>query len=384
MFYRFLATFLMGCFFAFSQLAIAQEKHHVTLRKIRREINKVEKKIAVSEKKETSILYTLTNLDLDIDLTQSIIQNLKKQEKQKSQEITRLGRNLKSTLQELKKLKEIFRKRLVYIYKYGRMKDVELLLNANSIHDGLLWLEYQKRLSEQDYRNYLKIKEKQAQIALSKDLLSVELEEKHVVLEEKTKEELNLKQKKQKRQKILKGVRRNTDLLRQQLTEKEKAAEQIRRLIVKLEATPRRKPFVKPNTPFSQMRGRMIWPTEGRIVSRFGKYKHPQLKTVTENIGIDIRADLGAPIFSVASGTVTAITWQRGRGNIIIISHYGGYYTVYTHLKELLVNLLEEVEMGQEIGNVGESGSLSGPILHFEVWKGTTKVNPEHWLANNS
>jgi len=91
MFYRFLATFLLACFIFCCHLAIAQEKHHETLRKIRREINKVEKKIAVSEKKETSILYTLTNLDLDIDLTQSIIQNLKKQEKQKSQEITRLG-----------------------------------------------------------------------------------------------------------------------------------------------------------------------------------------------------------------------------------------------------------------------------------------------------
>ena len=140
----------------------------------------------------------------------------------------------------------------------------------------------------------------------------------------------------------------------------------------------------KPGTLFSELRGGMIWPTEGRIVTRFGKVKHPELKTITENIGIEIEAPEGSPVQVVASGKITKITWQRGRGNIVIVSHYGGYYTVYTHLEEILVDLLEDVEPGQVIGSVGESGSLKGPVLHFEVWKGTTKLNPENWLAKST
>jgi len=103
-----------------------------------------------------------------------------------------------------------------------------------------------------------------------------------------------------------------------------------------------------------------------------------------ENIGIEIEAPEGSPVQVVASGKITKITWQRGRGNIVIVSHYGGYYTVYTHLEEILVDLLEDVEPGQVIGSVGESGSLKGPVLHFEVWKGTTKLNPENWLAKST
>ena len=143
-------------------------------------------------------------------------------------------------------------------------------------------------------------------------------------------------------------------------------------------------PLPKSGTLFSELRGGMIWPTEGQIVTRFGRVKHPELKTVTENIGVEIKAPEGSPVQVVAGGKITKITWQRGRGNIVIVSHYGGYYTVYTHLGEILVDLLETVESGQVIGSVGESGSLKGSILHFEVWKGTTKLNPENWLAKST
>lgn len=359
-------------------------KHHDRLRKIRDEINRVEKEIKTNEKQESSELYRLSNLDLEIDMTQSIIRNLKTEQKQKEGEIAKIEQDLETTKRELAQLKKLFSKRLVYIYKYGRMKDLELLLTARSINDGLLWLEYQKRLSENDYRNYVKIKEKQAQIARNRDLLTIELGEKRKLLAEKIGKEQKLKRDKSKRQKILISIRHNTSLLRDQLADKEKAAEEIRKLIFQLEQSPQEQPLLPPETLFADLHGRMLWPTTGKIVTRFGKYKHPELKTVTENIGIEIEAPLGSPVKAVASGKVTAITWQRGRGTIVIVSHYGGYYSVYTHLEEIRVDLLEQVEMGQVIGTVGESGSIKGPILHFEIWKGTEKLDPEDWLAKNT
>ena len=89
---------------------------------------------------------------------------------------------------------------------------------------------------------------------------------------------------------------------------------------------------------------------------------------------------LGTPVISVDGGQVQTITWQRGRGNIIIISHDHGYYTVYTHLADIRVNPMEYVETGQVIGTVGDSGSLVGPVLHFQIWKNTQNLDPEKWL----
>ena len=100
-----------------------------------------------------------------------------------------------------------------------------------------------------------------------------------------------------------------------------------------------------------------------------------------ENIGIDIRAEFGEDVRAVADGVVTAITWQRGRGNIVIINHLGGYFTVYTHLSQILVQIDQKIKLGQVIGNVGDTGSLHGPMLHFEIWKSNRVLNPEEWLG---
>ncbi|RMF60232.1 MAG: hypothetical protein D6743_15260 [Calditrichaeota bacterium] len=357
-------------------------QHQEKLRRIRDEIMAMEKRLKANERKETSVLTALANLDLEIDLTQSVIQNLRNEEKKKAREIARIEKDLKTNREELARLKARFSKRLVYTYKYGRMKDLELLLTARSLNDGLLWLEYQKRLSENDYRNYIKIKDKQARIERDRDLLTIELQRKRRLLQDKLREEKKIKEKKRQRQQVLASIRRDADLLRQQLQEKENAAAEIRRIISRLEENRTQEPpLVRPDVLFSDLRGRMLWPAEGKIITHFGRFKHPELNTVTENIGIEIKAPLQTPVHTVASGKVTTITWQRGRGNIIIISHYGGYYTVYTHLGEIWVDLHEEVEAGQVIGTVGESGSLKGPILHFEIWHGTEKLDPELWLA---
>jgi murein DD-endopeptidase MepM/ murein hydrolase activator NlpD len=104
------------------------------------------------------------------------------------------------------------------------------------------------------------------------------------------------------------------------------------------------------------------------------------LNTVTTNLGVDIAAPTGAPVRVVANGKVTAITWQRGYGNLLIISHADGYYTVYTHLADLNVALNDEVTAEQIIGTVGETGSLPGATLHFQVWNREEALNPEDWL----
>ena len=101
---------------------------------------------------------------------------------------------------------------------------------------------------------------------------------------------------------------------------------------------------------------------------------------MTENLGLDIKVEAGAAVHSVADGKVTAVTWQRGRGNLIIINHSDGYYTVYTHLDEIFVNLQQTVTAGQVVGTVGETGSLEGPLLHFQIWRKFTHLNPEIWL----
>jgi murein DD-endopeptidase MepM/ murein hydrolase activator NlpD len=139
-----------------------------------------------------------------------------------------------------------------------------------------------------------------------------------------------------------------------------------------------------PDVGFATLRGRMPWPAPGKIKTRFGQHRHPEYGTVTMNSGVDIDARLGEPVRAVARGRVEYVSWLDGYGRTLIINHGGGYYTVYAHLSEVRVSETQTVLPGQAIGAVGDSGSLDGPKLHFEIRAGANagSVDPMLWLVH--
>ena len=100
------------------------------------------------------------------------------------------------------------------------------------------------------------------------------------------------------------------------------------------------------------------------------------LKTTTENPGIDIKGKPGSPIRTVLGGVVTTITYIRGYGTTIIIDHGGGFYTVYSHVANIQTNVDSQVRNGDVIAYMGDSGSINGSKLHFEIWGKGQKTEP--------
>jgi septal ring factor EnvC (AmiA/AmiB activator) len=132
--------------------------------------------------------------------------------------------------------------------------------------------------------------------------------------------------------------------------------------------------------PLLERKGKLIWPVAGgRVVAEFGNQVHPVMKTITTNTGIDIATKENAPIRTVADGEVALIHWLPSYGNLIIINHGHGYRTVYAHLSEISVINGQQMKEGAVIAKSGET--VSGNMLHFEVWKEKDKQNPREWLA---
>jgi murein DD-endopeptidase MepM/ murein hydrolase activator NlpD len=119
-------------------------------------------------------------------------------------------------------------------------------------------------------------------------------------------------------------------------------------------------------------------------VTGFGRQVHPRFGTETFRRGVDIEADEGAPIRAVFGGTVLYRGQLKGYGNLIILDHGAGYYTLYAHASEILVEEGDRVRAGQAIGRVGETGSLEGPRLYFEVRYQGRPEDPEQWLRRRS
>ena len=121
-------------------------------------------------------------------------------------------------------------------------------------------------------------------------------------------------------------------------------------------------------------------PVEGKIVNLFGPFKNPKYNITNFRSGIDIKADNGEPIRAVYSGEILYSSWFKGYGNMIIIDHGKNYYTVYAHVEEAFKAKGDVVETGEVIATVGDTGSMEGSRLYFEVRHHENPMDPLQWI----
>ena len=120
--------------------------------------------------------------------------------------------------------------------------------------------------------------------------------------------------------------------------------------------------------------GRLRWPVKGLLYSRFG------MRQGQRHDGIDVAAPEGSPVTAAADGTVVYAGRQSGYGHVVIVRHPGGLLTLYAHNAKVLVAEGARVKAGEAIARVGQSGSTTGPHLHFEVRQGTRPRDPLLYL----
>jgi murein DD-endopeptidase MepM/ murein hydrolase activator NlpD len=133
-------------------------------------------------------------------------------------------------------------------------------------------------------------------------------------------------------------------------------------------------------TGFAALRGQLAPPAPGPITAEFGRVVNPRFNTVTVQNGLDIGAPAGAPVRAVAPGRVVHAGWFKGYGNLVIVDHGEGYHSLVAHLGAMQTAVGEEVAAGAVLGTVGDSGSLKGTYLYFELREEGRPVDPRPWL----
>lgn len=137
-----------------------------------------------------------------------------------------------------------------------------------------------------------------------------------------------------------------------------------------------------PRTGFGRLRGSLPWPVEGAVVEvAFGKVVNARFHTVTHHNGVDLRVHEGAEVKAVGQGRVAFAGWFRGYGNLVIVDHGDGFHTLYAHLAAMAVKEGAEVAAGDLLGLVGDTGSLKGAYLYFELRAGGKPQDPMRWFG---
>ncbi|MBN2088429.1 peptidoglycan DD-metalloendopeptidase family protein [candidate division KSB1 bacterium] len=366
-------------------LALGQDVSADKKAQLRQQIDQYRDEINRQEKFETSAKDLLDDIQQEMGLTRALVRELQKEEVQKKQEIQRSEDKLVSLENELEKLKSFYTRRLVFLYKHGRTHDLEIILQAKSFNQALTWIKYQKMLLENDQRNIKNIQKKRIQIQQEREHQKKIWQETRALLDEKNVESKHLADRKKKQEHLITQIRKDKPTYLKKIREAENSLTEIEQIIKAQEKRRRQAVTVQQQqvpeySNFPELKKRMIWPIKGKVIKAFGNIRHPELKTVTRSLGIDIKATPGSEIVAVADGVVARIQWFRGIGTLILVNHHGGYYTVYANVGDVFIDRDEQVQIGQVIGTVGEAGVDNIPKVHFEIWNNNEAVDPMKWL----
>jgi len=135
-------------------------------------------------------------------------------------------------------------------------------------------------------------------------------------------------------------------------------------------------------TDFADLRGRLPMPVDGVVVSFFGLEKDSRFATVTSNRGIEIEAPLGAPVKVVSAGQVVFASWMKGYGNLLVVDHGGGFFSVYAYLEDFSCRIKDRLQGSEIIGRVGRGGISNEPALYFEIRRDGVPEDPLTWVSD--
>ncbi|WP_052569270.1 murein hydrolase activator EnvC family protein [Chitinivibrio alkaliphilus] len=301
------------------------------------------------------------------------------------QEQQHIADSLEHLQQEYESRRAFLKQRLRHMNTLGEPHILEFLLGGRSPHDLMGKMHYARLLTERDRELLSKLEWIRMRLSVDHGRLQLKEEQIALVVKEQEEEANRFYEQKHRRHEKIAQIQEGLENHRAMVEELRQAQEEMDTLIAGVVAE--RDELARQlerMMDFSDMKGEMQWPVSGTLVQKFGRVVHPEYQTVTRSNGIKIRANVGVAVHAVAPGIVSYTGTLRGYGRIVMIAHEGGYTTVYAHLSDIAVSVGDPIDTRDVLGAVGESGSLEGPRLHFEIRRDAQAEDPLNWLSPDS
>ncbi len=357
---------------------------------LKSEIADTRQGIQKQQNKERSTAKRITSLEREMSLTSQLINKLTRVERYTKNQINRLEQIIPENERLLETCLSRYEKRAIEIYKKGSPTSLVKLLSSSSWGQAVYRVRYMKIVSDIEKAMQDSVQSLLIDITNQKSELNNILRKNMSAKNDKAKQQALLTKTKKITQNELKNIQNNKKELEKYLAEKQEGLKQLEAVRQKLlndknrglrEKRIREQQEYLNTKQFAELKGHLLWPIEGKVVTKFGSQWNAKLKTTTDSPGIDIEGTSRAPVRAVLNGIITTITFIRGYGTTIIIDHGGGFYTVYTHVTDLQIHEDGEVKSRDIIAYTGDGDAVNGSKLHFEIWGNQQKLDPEQWLV---
>jgi len=354
----------------------------LNLERLKKEAADIGRKIDVGRaevktftRKETTLKGSINDIDTVLFKTRKHIAAIMSEHAALENKIEKTA-NESQNLQKKIHASEIYiSKRLVALYKLSWLGRMQVLASAESIYDYFQREAGLQRILAYDEKVRTDLLENKVKLQKLFERLNAQKMKKRSLEDDLRKKIGIISKERANRSKLLADIRSRKSLEIAFIESLKQAATALNDTIKALSAGKSR-----PSKVFPSHKGLLQLPVQGKIVTRFGPNKSIKFNAVIFRNGIDITADRGEPIHAVCSGKVLYSSWFKGYGNMIIIDHGNNYHTVYAHIEERFKEMGESVETGEVIATVGDTDSMIGPGLYFEVRHRGKPLDPLQWI----
>ena len=338
--------------------------------------------------KEGALLDGLDKLDRQIDRLVGEVERAHIELSDLRPELERLDRRAVELAERVERQQAHVRRRLRARYRTERTGYLRVLLGAGDPTELVRRRYYLVRILETDLDRLAELRRTYGELELARTERHDQARRFQEIEAMARRQRRALESERKVRNVALRRVRARQDLLKQALGARARARDA---LLAKLDEAGDDLHPASEAQKMAAERGRLPWPARGPVLEGFGRQKDPELGTETFVKGVQIGAVLGAPVRAVYSGTLVYSGWYKGFGNLVMINHGDRYYSLYAHLGRITCALTgaaepsggckgKRVSQGEVIGTVGDTGSLRGPLLYFELRWGGRALRPSVWL----
>lgn len=371
-----------------ASIAEELEKSRQRLEEIRRERAELRREMQGIESRVHDISAELDLANREIENSNRMLAELEFQLDRHQAQIDQTTAELEATGERLSQHRTNLHRRLRDMYKRGPLNTVEVLLGSDSFSDLLNRYKYLSLIARYDRQLLGQVAALESRLLARERLLTRSLAEVQEVREARALEHLALETLRGRQRRALSTARQQQEVTAGRLAQLTEDERSLASLISTLEARrremARRAAGAEVNSLTTADAGTLNWPVDGRLIYSFGRQTQPN-GTILRWNGIGIAAAEGAGVRAVESGTAVLAGPFEGYGPTVVLSHGGGYYSLYLYLRDIAVREGDVVERGQSVGSVGGARTPEGPHIEFQIRSpGGEAVDPLGWLRRRA
>lgn len=353
------------------------------LERVREAIEESRERVATYEREERGLLEALEAIERSERLLQREAERARRRAREARAALVRAEASAEEIESRLAELERAMAVRANALYRAGELGAVRLVFSAGDLRGFFRRVQTLRRLLRHDTDLVASHREQSRALAAARTRAAEADAAARTAEAELARRTRELAVERERKRVLVARMRRSRTRERRALAELEVAARALEETVAAWGGGAAAPAPAAPGGPgFASLQGVLPTPLEdGRLRGSFGRVVDPESRTATFRKGLTWKAPLGEAVRAVAAGRVRFAGPFRGYGNTVIVDHGDDYFTVSAHLARIDVELGDPVAAGEVVGAVGESGSLSGPKLYFEVRRGGEALDPGAWLA---